>query len=69
MGLLGALGLGAVTPRLGVQVLRAVELRDPLPGRLDGLVAQVHRVRAHVGDVAVLVEALGDLHGLLGAHA
>ena len=35
----------------------------------QGLVAQVDRVRSHIGDVAALVQPLGDAHGRLSAVA
>ncbi len=42
----------------------AVALRDRLSARVDGLFGEVGGVGAHVGDVAVLVEALRHAHGV-----
>ncbi len=63
MRLLGVLDLAPVVARLGGQVLGAVADLDLGPGTLDRLVGEERRVGAHVGDVPVLVEALGDGHG------
>ena len=68
VGLLGVLDLPLVAPRLGRHVLGAVEGRRLGPGRRQGLARQRGRVGAHVGDPSVLVQALGDLHGPLGAE-
>jgi hypothetical protein len=42
--------------------------RDGLRAPPDRLRRQGGRVGAHIGDVALLVEPLGDAHGVLGAH-
>ena len=68
VGLLGVGRLGLVAPRLWAEELLAVEIADAPARRADGLFAEVHRVGAHVGDVAVLVEVLGDAHGVAGAQ-
>ena len=47
----------------------AVPLDDGRAGGGDGLRGEVDRVRAHVRDVAVLVERLRDAHGVLGREA
>ena len=67
--LLGVLHLGGVDPRLVRQVRRAVQLADLGPGRGDRGVGQRDRVGPHIGDVAVLVQPLRDLHRLRGGHA
>ncbi len=69
VGLLGTLGLGRITPGLGMQVFGAVEFGDPVAGGVDRLVAQVDRVGTHVGDETIFIELLGGLHGLFGPHA
>ena len=69
MGLLRVLHLGAVGARGGGDELLAVGPVDLSPHGVLGLVAEVHRVRTHVGDVATLVQALGDAHDLGGTEA
>ena len=69
VGLLRGLVALGVDARLGRHGVRPVELGSLAPGGLHGLLREVHRVRAHVRDVAVLVQALGHLHGDAGAHA
>ena len=66
MGFLGVLGLGDIDARGGGHEVSAVQLRSLLTGSLGRLVRQGNRVGSHVGDVTVLVEALGHLHGGAG---
>ncbi|MCY1229099.1 hypothetical protein D9M72_414540 [compost metagenome] len=70
-GLVGFLRVGCLagvnTGRLR-HVLRAVEFGGLAPGSRHGFIAQRGRVRTHIGDVAVFVEALGHLHGALGGE-
>ena len=61
--LLGVLGLGLVVARPLRQVALAEFLGDRGADRRERLRRHVDAVGPHVGDVAVLVEALGDLHG------
>ncbi len=67
--LLGVLDLGGVGARRVGQVLRPVELADLVARRRDRGLRQRGRVGAHVGDVAALVEPLGDRHRHRRAHA
>ena len=67
--LLGVLDLRGVDARGVGEVLRAVELACLRPGRCDRRLRQRRGVGAHVGDVAVLVEPLGDRHRPRGAEA
>ena len=67
--LLGVLDLLLVAPGLGGDVVGPVQLGRLAPGGGDGRLRQVGAVGAHVGDVAVLVQALGRRHGALGGVA
>lgn len=67
--LLRVLDLAGVDARLVGQVLGPVELGDLGAGGGDGRLGQGGGVRTHVGDEAVLVQLLGDLHGGLRAEA
>ena len=67
--LLRVLHLALVAPRGVRHVLGAVQLPGLAAGRADGLLRQVHRVGAHVGDVAVLVQRLRHAHRALAAPA
>ena len=58
-----------VPARLGGHRLRPVLARRVRARRLQRRVGQRHRVGAHVGDVPVLVQALGEAHGRLGREA
>ena len=69
VGLLGVLDLVGVLPRGVGQVVLAVLLQDLGPGGGHGGVRQRRAVGPHVGDVAVLVEALGHAHGPGGREA
>ena len=69
MGLLRVLHLALVAPRRVRHVGGAVHLAGLGTGRRQRLVRQRRRVGAHVGDEALLVEALGHLHRALGAEA
>ena len=68
VGLLGVLP-GAVARRFFGQVARREMLRDVLPTGAERLFAEVGRVRAHIGDMPGLVQALGQGHGFLDAKA
>ena len=67
--LLRVLDLAGVGARGVRHVARAVELGGLLAGRADRGLGQRHRVGAHIGDVAVLVQALRDRHRVLGREA
>ncbi len=69
MRLLRVLHLGGVGARRVRQVVGPVELGDLGAGGGDRGVRQRGRVGAHIGDEAVLVQLLRDLHGPLGAEA
>ena len=69
VGLLGALGLGGVDAGALGDVLGPVELGHLRAGRGHGLAGQDRGVGTHVGDEAVLVEALRHAHGLARVHA
>ena len=69
MGLLGALGLGGVDAGALGDVLGPVELGHLRAGCGHGLTGQDRGVGTHVGDEAVLVEALRHAHGLARVHA
>ena len=66
--LLRVLHLARVLARLGRDGLRAVQLARLVAGGGERRLGQRRRVGAHVGDVAVLVEALRDAHRLLRAE-
>ena len=66
--LLGVLDLLLVAARCVGDVLRAIQVARLLAGRGEGGLRQRGAVGAHVGDVAVLVEPLGDAHGVLGGQ-
>ena len=61
--LLGVLDLASVLARLGGHVVVAVKLGDLLARSGDGCFRERGAVGTHVGDIAVLVEALGRTHG------
>ncbi len=75
--LLGILGLGLEQPGTGRQILRTVALGDQDSNFVEGVLGQIDRVGAHVGDqthcavagVDTLVQLLGDPHGALGGEA
>ncbi len=69
MRLLRVLHLAGVGARGVRDVAGAVELRRLLAGRADRGLRQRHRVGAHIGDVAVLVQPLRDGHRVLGGEA
>ena len=69
VGLLGALGLRGVDAGALGDVFGPVELGHLGAGRGHGLAGQDRGVGAHVGDEAVLVEALRHAHGLARVHA
>ena len=68
MGLLGIAGLGAELTRRRAEEFLAVFLGNAAAGRRDRLVGKMHRVGAHVGDVALFVERLGGAHRLAGGE-
>jgi hypothetical protein len=65
MRLLGITDLAAVDARGVGEVLGAVETGHLIPGRRHSRLRERRRIGPHVGDVAVLVEALGHLHRAL----
>ena len=67
--LLGVLHLVLVTAGGVGQVVLAVLLQDLRAGRVERGVRQRRGVGPHVGDEAVLVQALGGRHGLRRGHA
>ena len=69
VGFLRAFGFGGVAPGLIAEVFVAVEFSDTLARGGDRLVAQIHRIGTHIGNVAVFVEGLGCAHRLLGSPA
>ncbi len=60
--------LARVHPRRTGHGVGAVELDGLLAGGAHGLAGQRGRVGTHIGDVAALVQALGDAHRLAGAE-
>ena len=77
MRFLRILRFGAVGPRFFRQPLLPVKLHDHLADLSDGLLREIQRIGAHVGDQAdcaftdidTLVKLLGHPHGLLSAEA
>ena len=67
--LLGVLHLGRVAARRGRHIVGAVERTCLTAGSLDRLLGQRDRVGTHIGDVARLVELLGDPHRTVGGEA
>ena len=67
--LLGVLHLALVPARRCRNGLRAVQLRGLGPSCRQRRLRQRRRVGAHVGDVPVLVQLLGDAHRRLGREA
>ena len=65
MGLLGVLDLLRIGTRRVGQVVLAVELKHLRPRRGECGLRERRGVRTHVGDVAVLVQPLGDAHRAL----
>ena len=68
MRLLGVLDLPGVLPRCWVDILLAIELSCLIARGVDRRLRQRGRVGTHIGNVAVLVEPLGNAHGPLGAE-
>src|SRR5690606_20000064 len=64
VSLLRVLALAGVDARLLGNVLGAIQGARLGSRRLYRLLRQVQRVGSHIGDVAVLVQALRDAHGL-----
>ncbi len=64
--LLGVADLVLISTRLLGDELVAVLGRDLLARHVDGHLAQGNRVGPHVGDVPVLIQALGSPHSALG---
>ena len=69
MGFLGIAAPGGVLARLGGQVVGAECLFHATAGCNNGLLREMDRVRAHIGNEAFLVKALGRAHGLAGGEA
>lgn len=69
MGLLRVAHLAPVLARGRAEVFLSVAPFDGAPAGLDRLLREVRRVRTHVGNEAVLVETLRDLHRLSGGEA
>jgi hypothetical protein len=67
VGFLRALVRRAVEVGLFGEVLGAELFFDERPGHVERFARQVGRVGTHVGDVAGLVQGLGDAHRALGA--
>jgi hypothetical protein len=67
--LLGVLDLAGVDARGVRDVIASVQLGGLLAGRGDRGLGERHRVGAHIGDVAVLVQSLRHRHGVLGREA
>ena len=65
MGLLGILTLSPVSPRCIWNQLLAVELSGLGPSGIYGLLGERRGVGSHISDVALLVELLRKVHGLL----
>ncbi len=63
MGLLRVLRLGLIDAGLLGHVLGAELLDDSPAGLVDRLGRHLHAVGSHVGDDAVFIQTLGDLHG------
>ena len=69
VGLLGILDFRRIRPGLLGEILGPVLRIDQIPCRLDRNRGQIRGVGSHVGNVARLVEALGNLHCLPGREA
>ena len=69
MGFLGVLGLAGVLARFVGDVARVIAVGDRLARRADRFTRHLHPVGAHVGDRAILVERLGEAHGVAGGEA
>ena len=69
VGLLGVLRLGRVLLRSVGEIRLAVPVGDGRARRREGLVGENDVVGPHVGDEALLVEALGEAHDLRGGQA
>ena len=67
VSLLGTLRTGVVLAHFGVFL--AVELADFLLGGVDAQSGEVYRVGTHIGNLSVLVEVLGNHHGLADRKA
>ena len=68
MRLLSVFHLAGVLTRRRGNVLLTVELAGLSARGIDRRLRQRRRVGTHIGDVAVLVETLGDAHGALGGE-
>ena len=69
MGLLGIAAFGGVLARLRAEVIGAVLIAHAAAGCRNRLLAEMHRVGAHVGDVAALIQALGCAHRFASGKA
>ena len=69
MGFLRILRLRLVLPRLVGKIAAVVARLDRLARRGDGAAVHLHAIGPHIGDRALLVERLGDSHGVAGREA
>jgi len=69
VGFLGVLDFRFINPRRVRQELIAVFRADQFAGGIDGDLRQIRRIRTHVSDVAVFVQALSDVHRPPGGEA
>ena len=69
VGFLGSFALGGVLPGLRTEVVGAILLFHTTTGGSDRLLRQMHRVRSHVGDISLLVEALSRSHRIPSRQA
>ena len=69
MCFLSVLHLAVIPTRSVSHVIVTVELGSLGASRSDGCLGERRGVGTHVGDVAALVETLGDAHGALGIPA
>ena len=69
MRLLGVLDLAGIDTRGIGQVLGTIKFLDMNARRGQRGLRQRRGVRTHIGDEAVFIQPLGDLHGARGAVA
>ena len=65
VGFLGVFGLSFIEPGFTGHSACAIEGGGCLPGSAHGLGREGYRVGAHIRNVTVFIQALGDAHGLL----